>query len=161
MQELSSKQIGRGNPSYRLKPTPLSHIRCKQLRVASLRDRTPSVRAASRPNSKNAGSKLPAFLLVGVIRFKLNKELSSFIADHTVGGKLVLREHPKPLYGRTWKRPIGYRLNESDIDALIAAFKAGTARRVLAKRYSISMWTVKQILREHGVKKRNRYDIQS
>ena len=53
------------------------------------------------------------------------------------------------------------RLTVGEIAEMIAAFKAGTAKHVLAAHYGINLKSVKQLLREHGVKKRSRYDIQA
>jgi hypothetical protein len=51
-------------------------------------------------------------------------------------------------------------LREQDIAELVAAFKAGTAKHILAKRYSITERSLKRLLREEGVKRRSRLDIQ-
>jgi hypothetical protein len=51
------------------------------------------------------------------------------------------------------------RLSESDVAALIALFKAGTPKHVLAERYGIGIKSVKALLREHGVGRRSRRDI--
>jgi hypothetical protein len=50
------------------------------------------------------------------------------------------------------------RLSESDIAALIASFKAGTPKHALAECYGIGIKSVKGLLREHGVRRRSRYD---
>jgi DNA invertase Pin-like site-specific DNA recombinase len=52
---------------------------------------------------------------------------------------------------RVWR--IQDRLADGDIEQLIAAFQAGTPKRVLAERYAISIGTVKNILRKHGVRR--------
>jgi hypothetical protein len=44
------------------------------------------------------------------------------------------------------------RLTDADLQCLIGEFLAGTPKRVLAERYAISLGTVKNILRKHGVR---------
>jgi hypothetical protein len=41
------------------------------------------------------------------------------------------------------------------VQALIGEFLAGTPKRVLAERYTISFGTVKNILRKHGARRAN------
>ena len=45
------------------------------------------------------------------------------------------------------------RLTDGDVQALIGDFQAGTPKRVLADRYVVSLSTVKNILRQHGVRR--------
>jgi hypothetical protein len=45
------------------------------------------------------------------------------------------------------------RLTDDDVQALCADFLAGTSKRVLAERYSISFGSVKALLRRHGVRR--------
>jgi hypothetical protein len=47
------------------------------------------------------------------------------------------------------------RLTEADVQALIGEFMSGTPKRVVAERYAISIGTVKNILRKHGVRRPN------
>jgi hypothetical protein len=54
---------------------------------------------------------------------------------------------------RVWR--VRDRLTDADIEQLIAEFLAGTPKRVLAERYVISIGTVKNILRKHGVRRPN------
>jgi hypothetical protein len=57
-----------------------------------------------------------------------------------------------------WGRAPGARRNrltEGDIERLIAEFLAGTPKRVLSGRYAVSLSTVKNILRKHGVRRVN------
>ena len=57
-----------------------------------------------------------------------------------------------------WGRTPGMRRNrltDADIERLIAEFLAGTPKRVLAHRYAVSLSTVKNILRRHGVRRCN------
>jgi hypothetical protein len=51
-------------------------------------------------------------------------------------------------------------LSEGDIAELVAAFKAGTAKHVLAKRYGINLRSLKRLLRDEGVRRKSRFDIQ-
>jgi hypothetical protein len=50
------------------------------------------------------------------------------------------------------------RLGEQSIADLVAAFKAGVPKRALADRYGINLKSIKQLLRDAGLKKRSRYD---
>lgn len=52
---------------------------------------------------------------------------------------------------RTWR--VRDRLMDGDIEQIIAEFLAGTPKRVLAERYAVSFSTVKNILRQHGVRR--------
>ena len=52
---------------------------------------------------------------------------------------------------RAWR--VRDRLTSDDVQVLIADFLAGTSERELAERYAISFSTVKNILREHGVRR--------
>jgi hypothetical protein len=45
------------------------------------------------------------------------------------------------------------RLTDGDVQALIGAFLAGTPKRVLAEQHVVSLSTVKNILRKHGVRR--------
>jgi hypothetical protein len=56
------------------------------------------------------------------------------------------------------RRRVRERLSEHTIADLVAAFKAGVPKQVLADRYGINLKSVKQLLREEGVKKRSRYE---
>ena len=106
---------------------------------------------------RGQSSKIPD--LVGLIRFKLKNELARYLRDHPPD---TLWSRPKlsPLYHRPRSVAITDRLSEQDVTKLIAAFKAGTPKRVLSERYAIGLTSVKKLLREHGVKKRSRYDSQ-
>ena len=44
------------------------------------------------------------------------------------------------------------RLTSEDINELIAAFQAGTAKHILVKRYGLGETTVKRLLRARGVR---------
>jgi hypothetical protein len=45
------------------------------------------------------------------------------------------------------------RLTETDVQYIITEFLSGTSKRVLADRYAVSLSTVKNILRKHGVRR--------
>ena len=47
------------------------------------------------------------------------------------------------------------RLTEADVQCLIGEFLAGTPKWKVAERYAISLSTVKNILRKHGVRRTN------
>jgi hypothetical protein len=48
---------------------------------------------------------------------------------------------------------VGDRLSEAELEELIAAFTAGTSKRILAERYGISESSVKRLIRERGASK--------
>ncbi len=52
---------------------------------------------------------------------------------------------------RVWR--VRDRLTDDDVQLLAAEFLAGTSKRVLAERYNLSLSTVKNILRKHGVRR--------
>jgi hypothetical protein len=52
---------------------------------------------------------------------------------------------------RQWR--VGDRLSGADTEQLIAAFTAGTSKRMLAERYGISESSVKRLIRQHGASK--------
>lgn len=97
--------------------------------------------------------------MVGVMGFKLNADLARYLRDQP---KDAAPPAPAPaLYAYTTPRwRVRDRLSTEAIADLIAAFKAGTPKQALADQYGINLKSVKQLLREHGVKKRSRYDIQ-
>src|SRR5260370_17112812 len=51
------------------------------------------------------------------------------------------------------------RLSDQDIAQLIASFKAGTPKRILAEQFGSGIKSVKKLLRERGVRRRSRYDL--
>ena len=52
---------------------------------------------------------------------------------------------------RVWR--VRDRLTDDDINGLIADFLAGIPKRVLAEQHGVSFSTVKNILRQHGVRR--------
>src|SRR5262249_13164044 len=59
----------------------------------------------------------------------------------------VRSEHPP----RVWR--ISDRLTEADIHSIVSSYRAGTTARELAEQFKISKSSVKQILREGGVRR--------
>lgn len=57
---------------------------------------------------------------------------------------------------RRWK--IRDRFSDDEIAQLVKAFKSGTPKHVLAKRYGMNLRSLKKLLREEGVKRRSRWD---
>lgn len=51
-------------------------------------------------------------------------------------------------------------MSEQDIADIVRAFRAGTAKHVLAKRYGINLRSLKKPLREEGVKRRSWKDVE-
>lgn len=52
---------------------------------------------------------------------------------------------------RVWR--ISDRLTEADIRSLVSSYRAGTTARELAEQFKISKSSVKQILRERGIRR--------
>jgi hypothetical protein len=52
--------------------------------------------------------------------------------------------------------PVRDRLSDADVRELETRFRAGTAKHVLASEYGISLSSVKRVLRERGVSRRDR-----
>ena len=52
---------------------------------------------------------------------------------------------------RIWR--ISDRLSEADVHSLVSSYQAGVTARELAEQYKISRTSVKQLLREHGVRR--------
>jgi hypothetical protein len=52
---------------------------------------------------------------------------------------------------RVWR--VRDRLTDDDVQVLAAEFLAGTSKRALAGHYRLSLSTVKNILRKHGVRR--------
>ena len=86
--------------------------------------------------------------MVGLRGFKLNSELAQFIKEHPGYEKATMNN---TRHVRKWR--IRQRLSAKNIAALVAASKAGAPKWQLAQRYGISMWSVKKLLREEGVKR--------
>jgi hypothetical protein len=59
---------------------------------------------------------------------------------------------------RRWK--IRDRFSEDEIAEMVSAFKAGTPKHVLAKRYDMNLRSLKKLLREEGVKRKSWKDVQ-
>jgi hypothetical protein len=58
---------------------------------------------------------------------------------------------------RPWR--VRDRLSDEDMQAIITEFCAGTPKHVLADRYSISLGSIKRLLREHNIRRQHRNDI--
>lgn len=69
-------------------------------------------------------------------------------------GRQELDDHAASVSGRTsgvWR--VRDRLTDDDVQTLITEFLTGTSKRELASRYAVSVSTVKNILRKHGVRR--------
>jgi hypothetical protein len=95
--------------------------------------------------------------LLGVTGFKLNPDFARYLLEHHA---TVTKAHRAPLLypHHASKRSVRERLGEQNIADLVAAFKAGVPKQVLANRYGINLKSVKQLLQDAGVKKRSRYE---
>lgn len=50
------------------------------------------------------------------------------------------------------------RFSEADIQTIIAAFLSGTPKHELARRYSVSLSGIKNLLRRRGIRRNGRWD---
>ena len=98
--------------------------------------------------------------LVGVRGFKLNDQLALYLQEHPKVRKRQSNLNPSVLsyHAHPWR--IRDRLGEVAVTRLACSFKAGAPKHVLAKRYGINERSLKKLLREEGVKRRSRWDIQ-
>lgn len=97
--------------------------------------------------------------MVGVSGFKLNKHLARYLQERPAARNEPTPTQSLPSYHASrWR--VRDRLSEQDIADLIRAFKSGTAKHILAKRYGIAERSLKRLLREEGVKRRSWNDIQ-
>lgn len=92
---------------------------------------------------------------VALSGLKLNPALADYLQRwqerHERGEDL--HDPGLPVHKSYQIRPLRYRLTDSDIEAIVREFKAGTPKHVLAKRHEISLGSVKNILRRRGVRR--------
>jgi hypothetical protein len=116
-------------------------------------------RARKRPVTVNRLPAVNCVNSVGVTGFRLNPALAAYLRERAEGVDSVPAVEPPagapPSYvTRRWR--IADRLSEEQIAALIDAFVSGTPKHVLAKRYGVSLTAIKDLLRAHGVRGKNR-----
>jgi hypothetical protein len=91
----------------------------------------------------------------------LNPALTAYLrrwSEHVERGEsLPTPELPTHPAYRTWR--VRDKLTDEDVQTLIRDFSAGIAKHLLAERYSISLGSVKRLLKQHGVRRRHRCDI--
>ena len=91
----------------------------------------------------------------------MNPALTAYLRrwqEHARRGKpLPAPELPTHRVYRTWR--VRDKLTDEDVQTLIKDFSTGTAKHVLAERYSISLGSVKRLLKQQGVRRRHRCDI--
>jgi hypothetical protein len=99
--------------------------------------------------------------MVGVTGFKLNQRLARYVRNNPIEHEQPAKPEPTlPSYhAPRWR--VRDRLSEQDIAETVQAFKAGTAKHILAKRYGIALRSLKRLLREEGAKRKSRRDIQA
>ena len=95
---------------------------------------------------------------MGLTRFKLNAQLARYLQECPPAPEPAPDPSLPSYHASPWR--VRDRLSDQDIAHLIAAFKAGTPKHELAKRYGIALRTLKKLLRAHGVKRTSRWDIQ-
>lgn len=92
-----------------------------------------------------------------VAEFKLNPDVARYLQEQ-------LKDRTKKPLSTSLYPHQDSRLTTSQRQAagnsacLVAAFKAGTPKHILAEEYGINIKSIKQLLREEDVKKRSRYD---
>ena len=86
------------------------------------------------------------------MRFKLNTQLAQYSQERSLAKRDATSPQICASYS-TWRWRICDRLNATDIEELIKAFKAGTPKWKLAERYGIGLSSIKKPLREHGINK--------
>jgi hypothetical protein len=86
---------------------------------------------------------------VGVTRFKLNAQLLRYLQkDHEAGERKSLPNPSQLSYHKHRRWRVRNRLSKEDIAEIVRAFKAGTAKHVLADRYDINLRSLKKLLRD-------------
>ena len=85
----------------------------------------------------------------------MNPELMRYLEERPKDQAQVSMKTSANYRARKWR--VKDRLSERDIAELIAAFIAGTTKHELAKCFGINLKSVKNLLREAGVKKPSGY----
>jgi hypothetical protein len=98
---------------------------------------------------------------VALSGLKLNLALLTYLRRSQ---ERVQRGEPLPAPELLVQRPyrpwrLRDKLSEQDVQAIIREFSAGTSKRVLADRYSISIGSIKRLLQQHNIRRQHRYDI--
>jgi hypothetical protein len=105
------------------------------------------------------GQAVKAWLISAVSR-PYSSALAAYLRrwqEHVLQGQpLLAPELPVHSPYKAWR--VQDKLSDDDVQALLNDFSAGTAKHVLATRYSISLSSVKRLLRQHGVRRRQRGD---
>lgn len=98
--------------------------------------------------------------VVGLRGFRLINQLARHLRRLLNAPKTAPAVTALPAYhGRRWR--VRGRLSKQDILDLVTAFKAGTAKHILAKRYAINLRSLKKLLRDEGVKRKSWNDVQA
>lgn len=104
---------------------------------------------------------ISGIVVVGLRGFKLNAQLTAFLRNKSGEFEQSSPTRSTPSYRRRRRWRIRDRLSQQQIAAIVKAFKAGTAKHVLAKRYDINLRSLKKLLREEGVKRKSWNDVQA
>ena len=97
---------------------------------------------------------------VALSELKLNSQLVTYLRQCEDGSiEAEVRAEVAPPLGRQY-RPwsLDRRLSETDIQMIIAEFLSGTPKHELARRYSVSLSGIKNLLRRHGIRRDGRSD---
>lgn len=95
---------------------------------------------------------------MGLTGFNLNAQLARYLQEGPAESEQPPESVPSQSSYHAPKWRVRDRLSERDIADLIAAFKSGTPKHVLSKRYGIAERSLKRLLREEGVKRKSRWD---
>jgi hypothetical protein len=115
-----------------------------------------------RGSGRRSETPLTSAYLVGVMQFRLNEQLARYLRERDTQAESacvapVSTTRVSSYHAPTWR--VRDRLSQEDLDQLVAAFKAGTPKHVLAERYGIGIKSVKGLLRERGVRRRSKWDM--
>ena len=98
---------------------------------------------------------------MGLSELNLNAQLVRVLREGpaSVPSTSLNHSHVSRQRHRRWK--IRDRFSDDEIAQMVKAFKAGTPKHVLAKRYGMNLRSLKKLLREEGVKRKSWRDIQA
>jgi hypothetical protein len=98
---------------------------------------------------------------VALSELKLNSQLVTYLRRCEAGSvEIGARVEVASPFGRQHQPwAIERRLSKADIQAIIAEFLSGTPKHELARRYSVSLSGLKNLLRRRGIRRDGRPDM--
>lgn len=102
-----------------------------------------------------------ALTCVALSELRLNSSLVSYLRRCEKGsvGADVRAEIGSPLGRQYQPWSLDRRFSESDIQTIIADFLSGTPKHELARRYSVSLSGIKNLLRRRGIRRDGGRDV--